>query len=73
MATFSVTASGSPTPTYTWQLSPNHGATWNLIAGGTAPSYGIQCTSNMSGWEFRVVVTNSLGTATSSPATLGVG
>jgi hypothetical protein len=73
MATFSVTASGSPTPTYTWQLSPNHGTSWNLIAGGTAPSYGIQCESNMNGWQFRVVVANSLGTAMSTPATLGVG
>jgi hypothetical protein len=72
MVTFGVTASGSPPLIYAWQLSPTHGASWDAIAGGTAPNYSIQCKSNMTGWEFRVIVSNAHGTAMSSTALLGV-
>ncbi len=70
--TFSVSATGSPPPTIQWQLSPNHGQQWNLVAGGTAPNYSLQCAKSYNGWEFRAVVTNSQGTVTSSVAGIGV-
>lgn len=71
-ATFGVTASGSPTPTIQWELSPDHGQRWDLVAGGTAPNYSVQCESSENGWEFRAVVTNAQGTVTSAAAGLGV-
>jgi Immunoglobulin domain len=66
-ATFSVTATGSPTPTYQWT---KNGAS---LAGATSASYKTPATSAIdSGTQFRVVVSNSAGNATSSAATLTV-
>jgi hypothetical protein len=66
-ATFSVVATGTAPLTYQWQK----GAT--SIAGATSGSYTTpQTTLTDSGATFQVVVTNSLGSATSSPATLTV-
>jgi hypothetical protein len=72
-ASFSVTASGSPTPTYQWQISDDNGATFADITGATSSSYttGTASVSN-SGQLFRVVVTNSAGSITSNAAMLTV-
>lgn len=66
-ATFSVTATGNPAPTYQWRKG---GAP---IAGATSASYTTPVTViGDDGSTFDVVVTNSLGTVTSGPATLTV-
>lgn len=66
-ATFSVTATGNPAPTYQWRKG---GA---AIVGATSSSYTTPVTViGDSGSTFDVVVTNSLGSVTSSPATLTV-
>jgi glucose/arabinose dehydrogenase len=66
-ATFSVTATGSPTLTYQWQRNQSN------IAGATNSSYTIASTAlTDSGAKFRCVVTNSVNSATSSEATLTV-
>jgi hypothetical protein len=72
-ASFSVTASGSPAPTYQWQISDDNGVTFADITGATSSSYttGVTAGSN-SGQLFRVVVTNSAGSITSNAATLTV-
>lgn len=71
-ATFNVTASGSGTLTYQWQRLA--AGNWSDIAGATAASYTTPATlrSADNGSQFRVNVTNSVGAATSSVATLTV-
>jgi Ig-like domain-containing protein len=66
-ATFTVAASGTAPLSYQWQ---KNGAN---IAGATSASYTTRATaSSDSGSTFDVVVSNTAGTATSSPATLTV-
>src|SRR5262245_53840259 len=60
-ATFTVGASGTPTPTYQWQKG---GA---AISGATSESYTTPAlTAADNGQTFAVVVTNSAGAITSS-------
>jgi hypothetical protein len=66
-ATFVVVASGTAPLSYQW--SKNGGT----ISGATAASYTTAPVAALdNGAQFQVVVSNSLGTATSNPATLGV-
>jgi hypothetical protein len=66
-ATFSVSATGSPTPTYQWQKNSTN------LAGATSASYTTPATASAdSGATFRVVVSNSAGNVTSNAATLTV-
>ena len=66
-AMFSVTATGTPSPTYQWQ---KNGAN---ISGATSASYTTPTvTTADSGEQFRVMVSNTLGNITSNPATLTV-
>ncbi|MDP1833154.1 MAG: immunoglobulin domain-containing protein [Geothrix sp.] len=66
-ATFSVVATGTPTPTYQWKKNGTN------ITGATAASYTTLATSLADqGASFTVVVTNSAGTVTSSAALLTV-
>jgi DNA-binding beta-propeller fold protein YncE len=68
---FAVTASGTPTPTFQWQRSPD-GATWSDIAGGTSSTYTFTAQLTDTGAKFRAKATNSAGSATSNTATLTV-
>jgi hypothetical protein len=66
-ATFSVTASGTPAPTYQWQRDTTD------IPGATAPGYTTPATTaGDDGATFRCVVSNSAGSATSNAVTLSV-
>ena len=66
-ATFAVTATGTPGPTYQWQKNGVN------ISGATSTSYITPATvSSDSGATFDVVVTNSTGNVTSGSATLTV-
>ena len=65
-ATFSVSASGVPTPTYQWQKGTTS------ITGATTASYTIAAVAAGDAGSYRVVVTNTQGTATSTAATLTV-
>ena len=66
-ATFSVTASGTAPFTYQWQLNGSP------ISGATAASYTTPAEStSSSGAHITVVVSNSVGNATSASATLTV-
>jgi hypothetical protein len=68
-ATFSVTATGNPAPTYQWQ----NAATSANISGATSASYTTPATTIAdNGSTFQVVVTNTLGSQTSHAATLTV-
>jgi hypothetical protein len=66
-AMFSVTATGTPPPTYQWQ---KNGAN---ITGATSSSYmTLPTTTADSGEQFRVTVSNTVGSITSNSATLTV-
>jgi sugar lactone lactonase YvrE len=64
--TFSVVATGTPTPTYQWRKD---GA---VISGATATSYAISSPASGDAGSYTVVVTNAAGSVTSSSATLTV-
>ena len=66
-ATFTVMATGTAPLSYQWQKGTTN------ISGATSASYTTPATALAdSGSTFRVVVTNSAGSATSNPATLTV-
>ncbi|MFN7572630.1 MAG: hypothetical protein ACK5TK_14450 [Betaproteobacteria bacterium] len=73
-ATFSVAASGVPTPTYQWQSSTDGGTTWTSISGATTSAYTTTAaTATMNGTRYRAVVANGVAPeATSSSARLEV-
>ena len=76
-ATFTVSASGIPTPTTQWQRSSDGGTTWADVttgAGGTTGSYTTAATgTGDSGAKFHAVASNGVGSpATSAMATLTV-
>ncbi|HEX6693242.1 MAG TPA: putative Ig domain-containing protein [Longimicrobiales bacterium] len=71
-ATFSVTATGTSL-TYQWQWSIDGGTSFTNLASETSPTLirGV-VTLAASGLQFRVVVTNAVGSVTSNPALLTV-
>lgn len=72
-ATFTATASGIPAPAIQWQRSTNGGVAWSNIPGANAASctvVNVQVGSH--GHLYRAVFTNTLGSATTSPAALWV-
>ncbi|MCE9658547.1 MAG: immunoglobulin domain-containing protein [Burkholderiales bacterium] len=72
-ATFNVTASGTGPLAYQWQRLG--GGTWTNVAGATAASHVTPATARVAddGAQFRVVISNAVGSVTSNAATLGVG
>ncbi len=66
-ATFSIVASGNPTPTYQWQKNNVN------ISGATSASYTTPATViGDNGSTFRCIASNSAGSVTSNAATLTV-
>ena len=70
-ASFSASASGSPTPTAQWQVSPD-GSNWSNIGGATSTTYSLTATAADHGKRFRAVFTNSANSASTSGAILTV-
>lgn len=66
-ATFSVTAQGTPTPTYQWRRNGSN------IPGATSAFLTRNGVTIGDAGDYTVVVTNSCGSTTSDPATLSVG
>ncbi len=72
-ATFTVAASGTPVPTFQWSRSNDGGGTWTAIVGARAATYTTPATViGDHNAQFRVVVSNSAGSATSKAAVLTV-
>ena len=72
-ATFTVAASGTPTPTFTWQRSNDSGTTWTAITGATSATYTFTVAKADTAAQFRAVATNAVSPdATSQPANANV-
>jgi hypothetical protein len=73
-ATFTATATGSPTITVQWQVSIDGGQTWINVTGPTSNSTTLvfYTATGETGYKFRAVFTNSAGVTDSSVATLTV-
>jgi hypothetical protein len=69
-AHFSVTATGTPKPTYQWQVSADGGPF--VAAGSSSASLKVTASAAVGGNLYRVVVSNSSGTVTSQDASLTV-
>jgi glucose/arabinose dehydrogenase len=75
-ATFSVAASGTAPLSYQWQML--NGSTWGNLSNGSGVSGATTATLTLAAvdmadaGQYRVVVTNAFGSATSNPATLTV-
>ncbi len=71
--TLSVTATGTPTPRYQWQVSVDNGATFTNINNAAYATLTLSPQSLAEdGRQFRVVVSNSAGSITSRAATMSV-
>ena len=71
-ATFTAAASGNPAAIVQWQVSTDGGATFTAISGATSTTYSFTATASDNGDEYQAVFTNSVGTATTTAATLTV-
>jgi hypothetical protein len=76
---FSVVASGTPTPTYRWQRQAAGTSSWTTLAnsttyaGATTATLVVRAaTAAMNGDRFRCIVTNSAGSATTDEVTLTI-
>jgi hypothetical protein len=69
---FTAAASGNPAPTVQWQVSTDGGTTFNNVAGATSTALTFTTSGSQNGNKYRAVFTNTLGTATSTAATLTV-
>lgn len=72
-ATYRVVVSGSPAPTVQWQRLARGSSTWVDVDGAVSPTltFGPAAAGDAES-QFRAVVTNALGSATSPTARLGV-
>jgi hypothetical protein len=71
-ATFTVTAGGTAPLSYQW-YSTNTDGSFTLISGATTPSFSLSLLStNYTGTNYFVIITNTIGSATSSVAHLTV-
>jgi hypothetical protein len=72
-ATFTAGASGGPTPSVQWQVSTDGGNTFTNIAGATSTTLTLSgTTASQNGTIYQAVFTNSVGTVTTTRATLNV-
>ena len=72
-ATFTVAATGAPSPTYQWQQEAPGAGTYSAITGATGASYITPATIGVNnGTLYECVVSNTAGSVTSNPASLTV-
>jgi len=72
-ATFAAAGSGTPAPTYQWQVSTAAVPAFTNVPGATNATYTITSTTvGMSGDQYRCVITNICGSVNTTAATLTV-
>lgn len=69
-ATFRIDATGTPSPTYQWQVSTDKGITFENITGATRSTFTTNPQAAASGMQLRALVSNSAGTVSSNSASL---
>jgi hypothetical protein len=70
---FSVSFTGTPTPTVQWQVSTDNGSNWSNLSGETGSTLNLSCvTLDMDGNQYRAQLTNVCGVIFSNAATLSV-
>ncbi len=76
-ATFTAAATNgqsNPPASVQWYVSTDNGLTWNPVAGATSTTLTLTgLTGSMNNSQYEAIFTNTLGSATSNPATLAVG
>ena len=71
--TFTAAANGNPAVTVQWQVSTDGGKTFTNISGAASTTLTIGTTTkSLSGYHYRAVFKNSLGSATTADAILTV-
>ncbi len=70
--TFTAAASSNPAATVQWAASTDGGTTFSNIAGATSTSYTFTTAAGDNGKQFEAVFTDSVGSTTSTVATLTV-
>ena len=70
--TFTAAASANPTATVQWEVSSNGGSTFSNISGATSTTYSFTSNAGENGDEYEAVFTNSVGSASTTAATLTV-
>jgi hypothetical protein len=70
MAHFKARATGTPRPTYQWQMSTSGGSFINV--GVSTPSLSVAASFTTDGNRYRAVISNPSGTVDTQPATLTV-
>lgn len=69
----SYSTAGNPAPVWKWQVSKDNGLTWETIPDEMGDTLVISNVSaSMEGWQYRYIVSNHAGSATSSDCTLHV-
>ena len=71
LAHFRVKATGSPKPAYQWQVSTD-GSRFAELGTSSSSNLAVTATTANDGNIYRVVVSNSSGSVTSQPVTLGI-
>ncbi|MBO4476711.1 MAG: leucine-rich repeat domain-containing protein [Lachnospiraceae bacterium] len=73
-AKFTVTASGNGTLKYQWQSRKNANSAWTNSGqtGAKTATLSVNTKESLNGWQFRCIVTDSLGETASTPATLSI-
>ncbi len=70
--TFTAAAAGSPTPTVQWMSEAPGATSYTAVSGATGLSYTLTPAFAQSGTKIEAVFTNTLGSSTTTPATLTV-
>ena len=70
--TFTAQATGTAPLAYQWQRSDNGGANWSAVGGASSSAYAFVTNIADDGAQFRALVSNAFGNATSNSASLAV-
>ena len=71
-ASFTASASGTPTPTVQWDVSTSGASAFTPISGATSSTYSLTAASADNGSQYEAIFSDSYGTLTTTPATLTV-
>lgn len=70
---FTTAVGGYPTPTVQWQVATEAGGAFTDLAGKTSTTLSFTAAQTQNGNRYRAVLTNPIGEATTTEATLAVG